>query len=62
MSVVKYIKAAYPDKLVFADLKTVDTGELEADLAFNAGADIMTVLGSAGDSTILGSIVQIQPL
>lgn len=56
LSVVNYIKAAYPDKLVFADLKTMDTGELEADLAFNAGADIMTVLGSAGDSTILGAI------
>jgi 3-hexulose-6-phosphate synthase len=56
LSVVKYVKAAYPDKLVFADLKTMDTGELEADLAFNAGADIMTVLGSAGDSTIAGAI------
>ncbi len=56
MSVVKYIKAAYPDKIVFADLKTMDTGELEADLAFNAGADVMTVLGSAGDSTIIGAV------
>lgn len=56
MSVVKYVKAAYPDKLVFADLKTMDTGELEADLAFNAGADVMTVLGSAGDSTIIGAV------
>jgi 3-hexulose-6-phosphate synthase len=49
------VKAAYPDKLVFADMKTMDAGELEADLAFNAGADIMTVLGSAGDSTIAGA-------
>lgn len=56
LSVVKYVKAAWPDKLVFADLKTMDTGELEADLAFNAGADIMTVLGSAGDSTIIGAV------
>ena len=56
LRVVKYIKAAYPDKMVFADLKTMDTGELEADLAFDAGADIMTVLGSAVDSTVLGAI------
>ena len=56
LNVVKYVKAAYPDKVVFADLKTMDTGELEADLAFNAGADVMTVLGSAGDSTIIGAI------
>ena len=32
LSVVKYVKAAYPDKLVFADLKTMDTGELEAGM------------------------------
>src|ERR1700685_1210403 len=56
LSVVTNIKAAYPDKLVFADMKTMDAGELEADLAFNAGADIMTVLGTAGDSTIAGAV------
>jgi 3-hexulose-6-phosphate synthase len=56
LSVVTNVKAAYPDKLVFADMKTMDAGELEADLAFNAGADIMTVLGSAGDSTIAGAV------
>ena len=38
LSVVTNVKAAYPDKLVFADMKTMDAGELEADLAFNAGA------------------------
>jgi 3-hexulose-6-phosphate synthase len=56
LSVVTNVKAAYPDKLVFADMKTMDAGELEADLAFKAGADIMTVLGSAGDSTIAGAV------
>ena len=56
LSVVKYVKAAYPEKLVFADLKTIDTGESEADLAFDAGADIMTVLGLAGDNTIVGAV------
>src|ERR1700712_3485099 len=56
LSVVTNVKAAYPDKLVFADMKTMDAGELEADLAFRAGADIMTVLASAGDSTIAGAV------
>lgn len=56
LSVVKYVKAAWPDKLVFADIKTMDTGKLEADLALDAGADILTVLGSAGDSTIIGAV------
>jgi len=53
---VTAIKAAHPDKIVFADLKTMDAGELEADMAFAAGADLVTVLGTAGDSTIIGAV------
>jgi len=53
---VTAIKKAHPDKLVFADLKTMDAGELEADIAFTAGADYVTVLGTAGDSTIVGAV------
>ncbi|ROS61304.1 3-hexulose-6-phosphate synthase [Frigoribacterium sp. PhB160] len=50
------IKEAHPDKTVFADLKTMDAGELEAGEAFKAGADLVTVLGVAGDSTIAGAV------
>ncbi|UQX12444.1 3-hexulose-6-phosphate synthase [Candidatus Mycobacterium methanotrophicum] len=50
------VKAAHPDKIVFADLKTMDAGELEADIAFKAGADLVTVLGVADDSTIVGAV------
>jgi 3-hexulose-6-phosphate synthase len=53
---VTAIKQAHPDKIVFADLKTMDAGELEADIAFSAGADLVTVLGTAGDSTIVGAV------
>jgi 3-hexulose-6-phosphate synthase len=53
---VTAIKAAHPDKIVFADLKTMDAGELEADIAFAAGADLVTVLGTAGNSTIVGAV------
>jgi len=56
LSAVTAIKAAHPDKIVFADLKTMDAGELEADVAFSAGADLVTVLGVAGDSTIVGAV------
>ena len=34
----------------------MDAGELEADIAFSAGADLVTVLGVAGDSTIAGAV------
>lgn len=50
------MKAAHPNKLVFADLKTADTGALEAEMAFNAGADLVTVMGAVDDATIIGAI------
>lgn len=34
----------------------MDAGELEADIAFTAGADLVSVLGSADDSTIAGAV------
>ncbi|KAA9089277.1 3-hexulose-6-phosphate synthase [Microbacterium radiodurans] len=55
-SAITALKNAHPDKVIFADLKTMDAGELEADLAFDAGADLVTVLGSADDSTIAGAV------
>lgn len=53
---VSAIKAAHPDKLVFVDLKTADAGELEAGLAFEAGADLVTVMGAADDDTVRGAV------
>ncbi|WP_454812811.1 3-hexulose-6-phosphate synthase [Paenarthrobacter nitroguajacolicus] len=56
LAAVTAIKDAHPDKIVFADMKTMDAGELEADIAFKAGADLVSVLGTADDSTIAGAV------
>ncbi|MFC7345080.1 3-hexulose-6-phosphate synthase [Saccharopolyspora griseoalba] len=56
LDAITAIKAAHPDKLVFADMKTADAGELEADLAFSAGADLITVMGAADDDTVRGAV------
>ncbi len=56
LSAITAIKSAHPDKVILADLKTMDAGELEADIAFRAGADLVTVLGVADDSTIAGAV------
>ncbi|MTE23683.1 3-hexulose-6-phosphate synthase [Microbacterium sp. ZXX196] len=53
---VTAMREAHPDKVIFADLKTMDAGALEADIAFQAGADLVTVLGTADDSTIAGAV------
>ena len=42
------------DKLILADLKIMDAGEPEAEIAFRHGADITTVLALADDQTIRG--------
>ena len=56
LTAVTAVKDAHPDKIVFADMKTMDAGELEAEIAFKAGADLVSVLGSADDSTIAGAV------
>ena len=56
LSVVTAMKAAFPDKLVFADMKTADTGALEAEMAFKAGADLVTVMGAVDDATVKGAV------
>lgn len=52
LAAVRHLKARYPQQRVLADLKIMDAGEHEAQLAFSAGADIVTVLGLAADSTV----------
>ncbi len=43
-------------KVLVADFKTMDTGFLEAEIAFKAGADISTVCANADIDTIRGSV------
>ncbi len=52
ITIVSALKMACPDKAVIADTKTADVGALEARLAFDAGADAMTVLALASNETI----------
>lgn len=52
VKVVTEIKDAHPQLEVLADLKIMDAGDIEARIGFEAGADIVTVLGAAHDVTI----------
>jgi 3-dehydro-L-gulonate-6-phosphate decarboxylase len=49
---VRAMREICPDKLILADLKTPDVGALEATMAFDAGADMMTVIGGATLATV----------
>ena len=56
MRPVREFKKRYPGLEVLVDAKIMDAGELEAECAFKAGADIVTVLGASNDETILGAV------
>ncbi len=48
---VKIFRELFPNVTIFADMKTMDTGALEASLAFENGADICSVMGAAPRAT-----------
>ena len=52
MLAVRTVRELCPDKLILADIKTPDVGGGEAKMAFDAGADWMTVLGAAPLDTV----------
>lgn len=53
---LKEVKAAVPNCKVLADLKTMDAGLYEASPFYEAGADIVTVLGASDAGTIKGVV------
>src|SRR2546427_16145 len=55
MRSVKELKRALPAAVVVADMKTLDAGAVETEIAFEAGAGIVSISGLAHDSTIKGS-------
>ncbi len=53
---IMVLKRLFPDKIILADFKTMSRGSVEAAMAFDAGADIMTVCGTADNQTIKSAI------
>lgn len=49
---VRALKKAFPGHIIVADLKTMDVGGLETEMAAKAGADVVTIMGLADDGTI----------
>jgi 3-hexulose-6-phosphate synthase / 6-phospho-3-hexuloisomerase len=52
MNAVREMKKAFPGTKIVADMKTVDTGSMEVEMAAKAGADIVAMLASSDDSTV----------
>jgi 3-hexulose-6-phosphate synthase/6-phospho-3-hexuloisomerase len=56
IGVVRMLKEAFPDKKVVADMKIMDTGELEVGIAAKAGADIVSVMAAADLRTVAAAV------
>jgi 3-hexulose-6-phosphate synthase/6-phospho-3-hexuloisomerase len=52
MNIIRKLKENFPEKNIIADMKTMDTGAFETEMASKAGADIVVILAAADDSTI----------
>jgi 3-hexulose-6-phosphate synthase/6-phospho-3-hexuloisomerase len=53
---VQALRAAFPDKPIVADLKTMDGAGLEAEMMFKAGANMVVVMGQAHDASIIEQV------
>jgi len=52
MDIIRQLKETFPKKTLVADMKTMDTGAFETEMAAKAGADIAVILAASDDSTI----------
>jgi len=54
---IRTLRREFPGKKIIADTKTMDVGSFEVEIAAKAGADIVTVMGLADDSTISEAVM-----
>jgi 3-hexulose-6-phosphate synthase/6-phospho-3-hexuloisomerase len=52
LEAIRELRKKFPNVTLVADMKTMDVGRLEVEIAAKAGAEIVAVLGVADDSTI----------
>jgi len=56
MEAVRTIRRRFPKLTITSDAKIMDAGEYEASQCFEAGADIVTVMGFTHDATVSGAV------
>lgn len=53
---VRALRKEFPDSPLVADLKTMDGAGLEAEMMFQAGANLVVVMGQAHDASIIEQV------
>lgn len=52
MNAVRTLKEEFEGHIIVADMKTMDTGAIEVEMAVKSGAGIVSILGACHDSTV----------
>jgi 3-hexulose-6-phosphate synthase/6-phospho-3-hexuloisomerase len=53
---LRVLRKAFPGHVIVADMKTMDVGGFEVEIAAKAGADVITIMGMADDGTIAEAV------
>ncbi len=57
VDILRKLKKAFPATTIVADMKTIDVGGAEVEIAARSGADIVTVLALSSDPTITEALL-----
>ena len=57
MDIIRKLRKTFPDKIILADMKTMDVGATEVEIAAKSGADVVTILAAADDMVIKQSLL-----
>ena len=57
VEIIRKLKKAFPRNTIVADMKTIDVGGAEVEMAAKAGADVVVVLGLSSDPTITEAVL-----
>lgn len=56
MNAIRSMRKTFPDHIIVADMKTLDVGVFEVEMASKAGANVVCVMGMADDRTITEAV------
>jgi 3-hexulose-6-phosphate synthase/6-phospho-3-hexuloisomerase len=56
MNAIRVLRKRFPNHTIVADMKTLDVGVFEVEMASKAGANVVCVMGMADDRTITESV------
>ena len=57
MNAIRELRITFPDLTIVADMKTMDAGSVEVEMAAKAGANIVLILGVSPDSMIREAVL-----